>query len=134
MRLNTGSRENEMLPTLLAIVLSAGLPMTLVSDHVPSLNVEALCKGTAETDRAMNLTEPQSMADCMRDETAARQQLDSIWQATSIAVRNRCEGEATTSGFQSYVDLLTCIQMADTANASVPASPRKGASRIRNKQ
>uniref|UniRef100_UPI001BB46258 hypothetical protein n=2 Tax=Pseudomonadota TaxID=1224 RepID=UPI001BB46258 len=83
------------------------VPVTPVSDRVPSLNVEALCKATADTDKAMKLAEPQSAANCMRDETAAKQQLDSIWQATSVAVRNRCEGEATTGGFQSYVDLLT---------------------------
>jgi hypothetical protein len=108
--------------------------VTPVSDRVPSLNVEALCKATADTDKAMNLAEPQSAANCMRDETAAKQQLDSIWQATSIAVRNRCEAEATTGGFQSYVDLLTCIEMADTANASASTGPARGAGRIRNKQ
>jgi len=123
-----------MLLALFAAVLSASVAVTPVSDRVPSLNVEALCKATADTDKAMNLAEPQSMANCMRDETAARQQLDSIWQATSVAVRNRCEGEATTGGFQSYVDLLTCIEMADTANALPSSSPLKGASRIRNKQ
>ncbi|MGY3239030.1 MULTISPECIES: hypothetical protein [unclassified Bradyrhizobium] len=123
-----------MLLALFATALSASVPVTPVSDRVPSLNVEALCKATADTDKAMNLAEPQSAANCMRDETAAKQQLDSIWQATSVALRDRCEGEATAGGFQSYVDLLTCIEMADTASALSPTSPLKGASRNRNKQ
>ncbi len=123
-----------MISMLFAFALSASPPVSLVSDHVPSLSVEALCKATTETDKEMSLAEPQSLASCMRDEAAAKQQLDSIWQATSVSLRDRCEGEATAGGFQSYVDLLTCIQMADTASASPTTSLLKGASKNRNKK
>ena len=105
-----------------------------VSDRVPELKVEALCKATSETDQAMGLALAQSVADCMRDETAAQQQLGTVWSTTKPAVRDSCEGEAASGPAQSYVDLLTCIQMADTASAQSTTPPLRGAGKNRNKQ
>ncbi|MBB4367281.1 hypothetical protein GGD63_000050 [Bradyrhizobium sp. cir1] len=105
-----------------------------ISDRVPELKIEALCKTTSETDKAMGLALAQSDADCMRDERAAQQQLGTIWTATRPAVRDSCEGEAVSGGAQSYVDLLTCIQMTDAANALASTTPLRGASKNRNKQ
>jgi hypothetical protein len=77
---------------------------------------------------------PRALTGCMNDETAAQKQLATLWPANSGSVRDQCEGEAVAGGIQSYVDLLTCIQMADWAN---PASKVKailvhGASKNRN--
>ncbi|SFJ35978.1 hypothetical protein [Bradyrhizobium sp. Gha] len=105
-----------------------------VSDRVPALKVEALCQSTSETDTAMGLALAQSFSDCMRDETSAQQQLVTLWSSTKPAVRESCEGEATSGGIESYVDLLTCIQMADAANTLASAPPLRGASKKRNKQ
>jgi hypothetical protein len=91
-----------MKPTLFILALLGSEPVMLVSDRVPDLNYEALCK-----DATVITTEA-----CMRDETTAHQQLISIWQTTSPSVRNGCESEAVAGGYQSYVDLLTCIQMS----------------------
>ena len=103
-----------------------------VSDRVPQLNVEATCKATVATDKAMGLDLPQSLDDCMRDENAAQQQLNTSWLASPAELRNRCEGEATAGGTDSYVDLLTCMQMANWANSS-PSGPKlRGASKNRN--
>ena len=104
-----------------------------ISDRVPELKVEALCKATSETDQAMGLALAQSFSDCMRDETAAQQQLGTIWSATAPSLRDSCEGEAVSAGAQSYVDMLTCIQMADTASASISTTLLRGASKNRNK-
>jgi hypothetical protein len=69
----------------------------------------------------------------MRDENDARQQLSTIWLTSSDAVRNECVGEATAGGSDSYVDLLTCLQMAIWDKSS-PLPPKlKGASKNRNK-
>lgn len=55
----------------------------------------------------------------MRDEVAAQRQLTNVWGTASIQLRNRCEGEAVAGGSQSYVDLLTCIQMAEWVQVAV---------------
>jgi hypothetical protein len=108
----------------------AALP---VSDQVPSLNVEALCKSTSADDKAMGLAEAQDLSDCMRDENAAQRQLSTVWPLNPGAVRESCEIEAAAGAIQSYVDLLTCLQMAAwDKSASPPIPPLRGASKNRN--
>ncbi len=97
-----------------------------VSDRMPKLNVEALCKARSAGDKAMQLPEAQSVKDCVRDETDAKQKLSTLWGATSGPVRNRCEGDAVALGTQSYLDLLTCIQMAEDIKSSAPATASSG--------
>jgi len=124
-----------MKAALLSLAL-LGNQTVLVSDRVPQLNVEASCKETTATDKSMGLALPQSFESCMNDETAAQKQLVTLWPANPGSVRDQCEGEAVAGGIQSYVDLLTCIQMADWANptSKVKATPLRGASKNRNAQ
>ncbi|WP_234683927.1 hypothetical protein [Bradyrhizobium monzae] len=119
---------------LSAAFLGSQLFVMPVSDRVPELKVEAQCQATTATDKAMGLAESQSFADCMRDETNAQQQLQTLWTATSSPVRDSCLGEATDEGSPSYVDLLTCIQMREVANAMETTPKLRGASKNRNKQ
>jgi hypothetical protein len=119
---------------LLSMAMLASQLVTPASDRVPKLNVEATCKASVATDKEMGLALPQSYDDCMRDENAAQQQLLPIWLTSSNELRNQCEGEATGAGMDSYVDLLTCLQMADAAKPLAPATSLKGASKNRNKK
>jgi hypothetical protein len=107
-----------MYQAIMAMAATA-LLLTPVSDTVPKLNVEATCRDTGAADKAMGLVLAQSFDKCMSDENAARQQLEPVWTSYSPAVRAQCEGEATTAGEASYVDLLTCLEMT---NGSVTAS------------
>lgn len=117
---------------LLSMAMIGGQLVIPVSDRVPKLNVEATCKATVATDKAMGLALPQTYEDCMRDENAAQQELTSVWLSNSNEIRNQCEGEATAGGSDSYVDLLTCMQMADAAKSLSPAPKLRGASKNRN--
>ena len=117
---------------LLSLALLGSQLMTPVSDRVPQLKVEPLCKATSEDDKAMGLADAQTYADCMRDEMAAQKQLSAVWDANPGALRDRCESEATTDGTDSYVDLLVCMQMADWAKALTPGTTLRGASKNRN--
>lgn len=116
---------------LLSLVSLASMP-ALASERIPQFNVQATCNASAAADKAMALAEPQSVADCMRDEMDARQQLTTLWQSNPGPVRESCEGEAVAGGNESYVDLLTCLQMADLASSSSSAAPLKGASKKRS--
>jgi hypothetical protein len=118
---------------LLSLGMLSGQLAIPVSDRVPQLNVEATCKASVATDKEMGLALPQSYDDCMRDENSALQQLTTIWLSNPDALRSRCEGEATAGGSDSYVDLLTCMQMASW-DKSAPAAPKlRGASKSRNR-
>lgn len=122
-----------MKAVLFSLGLLASHSLIPVSDRLPELKIEALCEATSETDKAMGLALAQSFADCVRDETAAQQQLGAVWSTTKPAIRDSCEAEAVSVA-QSYVDLLTCIQMTETASALTSTPPLRGASKNRNKQ
>ncbi|GLR88111.1 hypothetical protein [Bradyrhizobium iriomotense] len=116
------------------LVLSLlGQPAIPISDRVPVLNVEGLCRDVSADDKASGLALAQDAGECLRDEKLAQQQLSSAWLTVPGPARESCEGEATAGGIESYVDLLTCLQMAGWANpAPPPAPPLRGASKMRN--
>jgi hypothetical protein len=120
-----------MKAALLSLALLGSQPAIQVSDHVPHLKVEALCKATAADDTENKIALGQSFDNCMRDETAAQQQLTAVWSSNAGSIRDRCESAAMISDeAQSYVDLLSCMQEAGLA--ATPATSLKGASKNRN--
>jgi hypothetical protein len=91
--------------------------------QVPELNVKAVCKARW-ADARLTLSPPdQSIADCVRDEESARQQLNALWASTPVPMRNRCKSDAHSLGTTSYLDLLTCLQIA----TDTKPSPKKEA-------
>jgi hypothetical protein len=115
---------------LLALSL-LGQPPVPVSDRVPVVDVEALCSDVSAGDKASGLASDASA--CASDEKAAQQQLESIWATVPAAPRDSCESLAMSGGGRSYVDLLTCLQMAGWVKPAAPdAAPLKGASKDRN--
>jgi hypothetical protein len=123
-----------MIASFLSIALAMHLlsPLAIpVGDRVPVIDVERSCKEAAATNKAMNLDLSQPVANCLRDENAAREQLATIWSNYSASTRDRCEKEATISP-GSYVDLLTCMQMTDPSTLT-PTTGLRGASKDRNK-
>jgi hypothetical protein len=113
---------------LLSMAL-CGAPLISISDRLPELNVDALCKSRSAQDRMMRLPEAQSVADCIRDEKDAKQKLGAVWGSTSASIRNRCEREASALGTRGYLDLLTCLQMAGDIKPLEPATDRKSRAR-----
>jgi hypothetical protein len=97
------------------VLLAVSLPLFLppAFGRVPELNIKALCKARSADARMLQSTTGQSVADCVHDEEAAKQKLMTIWESTSVPIRNQCESEARSLGTTSYLDLVTCIQITD---------------------
>jgi hypothetical protein len=114
-----------MHPVIFGFILGTQLALP-VADQVPKLNVEATCRDSVAADKAMGLALPQSFDKCMSDEKSAQQQLAPIWSRYSASIQARCHGEAVAAGSESYVDLLTCLQMTD---GTTPAAGLTGGSR-----
>jgi hypothetical protein len=57
---------------------------------------------------------------CSRDEAIALRQLQQAWTKFAGADKETCVGQTTIGGFASYVELLTCLEMAHDA-----ASPNR---------
>ena len=102
----------------LPIAILATLSPVPVSNTVPTFDMVRECR-----------FEAGSMVDfdrCSRDEAAALEQLKHEWARFVDTDKKTCVGETTTGGFASYVELLTCLEMArDVVNANNnPQNPR----------
>jgi hypothetical protein len=91
----------------LPIAIMATLSPIAVSSSVPQFDIARECRyeggSTAIFER------------CSQDETTALAQLRTEWAQFAGTDRKTCMVTTTTNGFASYVDLLTCLEMARDA-------------------
>jgi len=107
-------------PALLALAL--GSPLTIEVADVPVYDVAPSC-------RAAVAVMPGSFEACMKDEQTARTQLAATWDRFAAPMRDTCvQTENNTGGPPSYVELLTCLQMAQDAKM-LPADKTDGPNR-----
>jgi hypothetical protein len=102
-----------MRAALLTLAVIGSQLTTPVSERVPDINVQKLCKSRQAADKTMREPEPRSVTDCVREENDAKQELVKIWAKSDSVMRDRCEDEAVALGTRTYLDLLTCLQIAD---------------------
>ena len=97
--------------TAIALAATAFLPSApgMAADEVPKFDVRPSCRGaSAQTDAGM--------AACMEDEERARQQLATEWAKFPGGDKAACVREASDiPELRSYVELLTCLQIARDA-------------------
>jgi hypothetical protein len=103
----------------LPIAVLATFSPVAVSDTVPNFDIVRECRfeggSTVEFDR------------CTRDEAEALEQLKANWAQFAGVDKSTCLSVATIAGFASYVELLTCLEMAREANNTDknPRGPKK---------
>jgi hypothetical protein len=83
----------------------------------PEINVQAVCKARSADAKRLQVLPDQTDEDCTRNEETAKLQLGTLWTSTSVSTRNRCESDARSLGTMDYLDLLTCIQIAEDLKA-----------------
>jgi hypothetical protein len=88
------------------------------AQQVPRLDIEATCRAAPR----LLAEDANPYEGCMRDETDAERELKAMWGSAAAAHRETCAGEAQIGGSPSYVDMLTCLQMAQGAE---PTKPRR---------
>jgi hypothetical protein len=88
----------------LPIVILTTLSPIAVSDTAPTFDIARECRfeggSTANVDQ------------CARDEAQALRQLKTEWPQFVGVDKSLCTLQTTIGGFASYVDLLTCLEMA----------------------
>ena len=92
----------------LPIVILVALSPVAVSDAMPKFDIVRECRfeggSTVEFDR------------CSQDEAEALEQLKANWAQFAGVDKSTCLSAATVGGRASYVELLTCLEMAREAN------------------
>jgi len=107
----------------------AVLPVALTAAHLvltaqepPTLNVAPSCRAATVIRHGGG-----ALNACLQTERRARVTLSKQWNTFGRAARRRCDTLATLGGPPSYVELLTCLQMARAAEHL----PGDGTSRMR---
>jgi len=98
--------------------MSAVAPIVLIATYfvlaansVPKFDVEPSCQAATA---AASLPGRDSAA-CQRDEQDARSTLQKDWNKYSGQDQTRCADFVAVGGAPSYVELLTCLEMAKEA-------------------
>ncbi|WP_407176087.1 hypothetical protein [Bradyrhizobium sp. STM 3562] len=94
----------------LPIVILTALPVSPVADNVPKFDIARECSLEGGTGANQD--------HCKDDENQALQQVHKQWSQFTAGDRQRCLSETTMDGTGSYVEYLTCLEMArDARNA-----------------
>jgi hypothetical protein len=93
-----------------ALVFGSQLTV-MVADKVPTLDVTSTC-------RAETVQTQVDAPGCLKDEQEARDQLVKEWTQFVSADKATCVGLTETGGSASYIELLTCLEMARDARSS----------------
>ena len=89
-------------------ILVASHLIVPIQDNVPNINIAAMCKTESAQVQSEN-------SQCIRDEQNARDRLLKSWTQFPAANRASCAALSTGSGIGSYVELLTCLEVARDA-------------------
>jgi hypothetical protein len=90
----------------------AAQPTVSVSNSIPIINVEQICRGIADQGVSPLDDKLSAKKDCLQTEEEVRASLVKVWAGFDTADRNHCVNEATMGGESSYTELLTCLEMA----------------------
>jgi hypothetical protein len=88
-----------IVPALCAIGRARAADPLPVFDIARNCNAEVTDVGT-------------SVAACTKDETDAKNELAKRWSQFGASEKKACVGESSVGGGQSYVELLTCLEMS----------------------
>jgi hypothetical protein len=88
----------------LPIVILASFPLTTVADGVPKFDIARECRAEGGTKAILER--------CATDEAQARDQLQPQWLQFNFHDKTGCLAETNADGTPSYVELLTCLEMA----------------------
>jgi hypothetical protein len=86
--------------------------LVLVS-HVPTLDVEASCQAANSGSAAIAPGRDKNAR--LKDKRRARDQLRQQWNEFTGAERDRCVQLSHLGGMPSYIEILTCLQIARAA-------------------
>ena len=101
-----------------SVPVSARSVVVAQADGVPSLEFAQGCRNTASGDATI-------LGRCMRDEQRAQQKLTAEWATFPHGDRTQCTALARLGTvLQSYVELITCLEMAKEARA-LPKSAKE---------
>jgi hypothetical protein len=111
-RLSNPRETLTMLAAALA-TMTLGSPLLAAPDRLPQFDPVKICRSGG----ALWGTPRQAAESCVRSEQEARAVLENSWNEILPADRTHCSLLVSTGGPPSYVELLSCVEMAREARA-----------------
>jgi len=96
-----------LMPALLPVLLLSS-QIVLAADQVPKFDTGRICHSAGAAAGMAG----RDTAACERDEINARTTLEKEWSQFTPSDKARCGRLMTSGGGPSYVDLLTCLELA----------------------
>ena len=90
---------------LLAIAPSCAIDQAYATDRLPAFEIARNCQQEV-------VGSGTSVASCTKAETGAKDELTTRWSQFNASDKNFCVGTSSIGGDQSYVELLTCLEMS----------------------
>ena len=92
---------------ILALATIVSIPFaSRAADRLPAFDIAQNCN---QEGAGTGIGTPAS---CMKDENDAKDQLAKEWSHFSASQKRACVGESSVGGDQSYVELVTCLEMS----------------------
>ncbi len=105
---------------LSAVVLGAQLAMP-VADNVPEFDVMPSCRGASQA-----AISNRDLASCLQQERNAREELSRDWAQFPARDRTTCMHSTSMGGIPSYVEMLTCLEIARDVRSLPDATTGSG--------
>ena len=88
------------------VAASWSIEQVRAADRIPAFDIVGNCSAEVAN------VGTEKVADCAKDETDAKNELDKRWPQFGASNKQVCVGESGIGGAQSYVELLTCLEMS----------------------
>ena len=92
----------------LAVIVAAAwsTEQTTAAERMPTFDIMQNCGAEVAS------ADLEEVAGCAKDETDARNEPDKRWSEFGVSNKQACIGESSVGAGQSYVELLTCLEMS----------------------
>jgi hypothetical protein len=87
----------------------------------PVISIERTCSAA----KPLDAQDTSPVQTCLRDERAARAQLEAQWATFAESNRRVCVEQTNIGGYPSYDDVLTCLQMYGPSSAGASTRTRR---------
>lgn len=107
-----------MRSTILAAALTAAVALPALAEGLPTLDVASTCRSSGSAS-------PDAQAagnGCLRSEREAQDVLKRRWSEFGASAQRQCANQHQAGGFPSYVELLTCLELASGSVAVRPSA------------
>lgn len=95
---------------LAALGLAAVATSALADDGPPKLDVESTCRSAQRAQ--VSISDNASLEGCLRSERSAQDELKKNWGKFPGAAKTQCSQQFKAGGSPSYVELVTCLELA----------------------